>query len=155
MNYEAHEPNLPSGASEVMVEAWERQVRARNYDDGPIVGDEHLEHLGATLGLSEDQICEAYVVAKTSVEEQAKMNEILSPEEIAKQYPHTTTADLSQPGPWDMPSGIWWNLREGSTIRRAQWVIDKHPEVSIDELTRFMALQPEHIKQLQVENREE
>lgn len=75
-------------------------------------------------------------------------------DQVIQQYPHDTGVDLTQAGPWEMPPEIWWNLRAGSTVRRAQWVIDNCPGVSLEELTYNFALQDQDVAQLDLSNRQ-
>ena len=53
-----------------MVGIWKGQVRARYYREGTIVGDETIEAMGATLGLDETEISDAFLAAKEIVDKE-------------------------------------------------------------------------------------
>jgi hypothetical protein len=47
-----------------------------------------------------------------------------------------------------MPQEVFWDTAADATVRRGQWVIDNHPEASIEELRSFFALSDEETMKL-------
>ena len=48
---------------------------------------------------------------------------------------------------------IFWDITQGATLGRGQWVIDNCPEVSVEDAALHVGLQPEQITSLDLSSR--